>query len=64
MAYPKLKEDNYCSHCDKKLDFDFLTIRYNFLVVKFFEEEDGSDNMFCSSDCLANSLSADTVYID
>lgn len=29
----------------------------NYLQVNYFDEQDGSDNVFCSEDCLLRSLS-------
>lgn len=35
----------------------YLKVCDNFLQVRFFEEEDGSDNVFCSDECLKTALS-------
>ncbi|MGH2169365.1 hypothetical protein [Enterococcus faecalis] len=41
----------------------YLTIRDNFMIVNFFQFEDGTDNMFCDANCLASFLSAEEVEI-
>lgn len=35
----------------------YLKVCDNFLQVRFFEEEDESDNVFCSDECLKKALS-------
>ncbi len=71
MAYPKFdKESSTCANCGNEL-FDetgftnqsYLTVRDNFMIVNFFQFEDGSDNMFCDANCLASFLSAEEVEI-
>lgn len=65
MSYPVFKPDeSVCSHCGNELEDAFVTVRDNFLIVKYFDYEDGQDNMFCDHLCLANSLSAETVYVE
>ncbi|MGM0239887.1 MULTISPECIES: hypothetical protein [Enterococcus] len=72
MSYPNFdKENSICANCRKNL-FDeegftsqsFVTIRDNFLIMNFFQFEDGSDNMFCDNDCLANYLSSEEIDIE
>ncbi|MEO1772520.1 hypothetical protein [Candidatus Enterococcus ferrettii] len=72
MVYPVFdKEESECAYCGKNL-FDengfstqsYLTVRDNFMIIKFFQFEDGCDNMFCDSDCLARYLSAEEITIE
>ncbi|MGC6767586.1 hypothetical protein [Enterococcus sp. LJL51] len=64
MTYPKIKESMCCAHCQKELSDSFVTVRDNFLIVKFFQFADGEDNIFCDNDCLANYLSAEEILIE
>ena len=72
MAYPEFnKEESVCAHCGENL-FDedgfsnqsYVTVRDNFMVLKFFQFEDGQDNMFCNVNCLADYLSAEEINIE
>lgn len=48
-----------CAHCGDEIDTvkdGYYACRDNYLQVKYFEEEDGSDNIFCSRDCFCESL--------
>lgn len=48
-----------CAHCGAEIDTvedGYYACRDNFLQVKYFEEPDGSDNIFCSRDCFCESL--------
>lgn len=72
MTYPVFdKEESICAKCGKNL-FDedgfstqsYITVRDNFMVLKFFQFEDGQDNMFCDEHCLAEYLSAEEVEIE
>jgi hypothetical protein len=53
-----------CAECGQKIDGSFLKICDNFLQVHFFSELDGSDNLFCSSDCLMKALSVKEFEIE
>ncbi|MEN2262643.1 hypothetical protein AAH971_14800, partial [Enterococcus faecalis] len=71
MSYPNFqKESSTCANCGNALFNDgeftnqsYLTIRDNFMIVNFFQFEDGTDNMFCDANCLASFLSAEEVEI-
>lgn len=54
----------YCAKCGKRLDDEFLMVQDNFLQVKYFDDPDGLDNAFCSSECLMNALSVATVEME
>lgn len=54
-----------CANCGTEIDVKkdgYLMIGDNFLQVKYFEEQDGSDNIFCSENCICQSLSVMTKY--
>ena len=43
-----------CAQCGKEIDSvkdGFVMCRDNFIQAKYFQEMDGSDNVFCSQDC-------------
>jgi len=71
VTYPNFqKESSTCANCGNALFNDgeftnqsYLTIRDNFMIVNFFQFEDGTDNMFCDANCLASFLSAEEVEI-
>ena len=46
-----------CTHCKCDIKDNYFMVGDNYLQVKYFEELDGSDNIFCSKDCLCESLS-------
>ena len=46
-----------CNQCGKPIEDEFLMIGDNFLQVNFFDEADGSDNVFCSQECICGHLS-------
>lgn len=50
-----------CAVCRKTLDDDVYMCRDNFLQVKFFDEPDCSDNIFCSPECAMHALSVELV---
>ena len=50
-----------CANCGCELGEEFYMYRDNFLQVKYFEAEDGSDNAFCSETCAAESLMLESV---
>ena len=64
MSYPEIKKSMYCSNCKKRINGSFITVRDNFMIRKFFQFEDGSDNVFCGSECLANFLSSEEIFLD
>ena len=54
-----------CAVCGKEIDTvksGYITCRDNFLQVMYFEEADGSDNVFCSQECACESLMIEHVY--
>ncbi len=52
-----------CAVCQHVLDDDddVYMCRDNFLQVKFFDEPDCSDNVFCSPECALRALSVELV---
>ena len=62
-----VNEDNerpVCANCQSEiLDEEYLMIRDNFLLVKYFDDPDGLDNIFCSEHCICESLSVAGVEI-
>lgn len=44
-----------CANCGKEIVENYYKVGDNFLQVKYFDEE--SENIFCSEDCLCESLS-------
>lgn len=57
----ELEEDekNLCATCNNEIEEDYLKIGDNFMLVKFFEEDE--HNIFCSEACLCKCLSVGTV---
>lgn len=51
-----------CAYCRNVLEDEYLMVRDNFLLIKYFETEES--NMFCDEYCLAESLFADTVDLE
>jgi hypothetical protein len=51
-----VKKYKYCANCDTELGEIFYMFMDNFLQVRFFDEQDGSDNAFCSMACAAEAL--------
>lgn len=54
-----------CAQCRKEIDTEkdgFWTCRDNFLQAKYFDELDGSDNIFCSQDCACEALMIEQLY--
>lgn len=65
MSYPEFKAGKtVCANCKKVIEGDYVTIRDNHLIVNYFDFESGEDNIFCDNDCLADSLSVETVYVE
>ena len=52
----KVKKYIHCAKCGAELGGRFFLYCDNFLQVKYFDEQDGSDNAFCSMYCAAASL--------
>lgn len=54
-----------CAECGKEIDtvnHGYYKVLDNFLQTKYFDEQDGSDNVFCSTECVTNSLSIELLY--
>jgi len=45
-----------CAECGREIDDDYVSYMDNFLQREYFNEEDGSDNIFCSVECAATAL--------
>ena len=59
------KTGRVCVQCGKEIDpvkDGFVMCRDNFMQAKYFQEMDGSDNVFCSKDCACEYLSIERVY--
>ena len=56
-----MKKYAYCAKCGCELGKTVWRVLDNFLQVKYFDEIDGSDNAFCSEECLLRSISAEEV---
>lgn len=54
----------YCATCGSEIEQSYFMVGDNYLQAKYFEEQDGSDNIFCSQECLCESLSVMEVYLD
>jgi hypothetical protein len=46
----------YCAVCRDQIKETYFMYQDNFLQLKFFNEMDGSDNIFCSSHCAGQAL--------
>lgn len=51
-----------CATCNNEIEDDYLKIGDNFMIVKFFEEDE--HNIFCSEECLCKCLSVGTVEFE
>ena len=51
-----------CSYCNVEIKEEYYYVGDNFIQRKYFDSED--ENVFCSKNCLCESLSVDIVYID
>lgn len=52
-----------CANCRKSIEKEYYRCLDNFLQVKYFDEQDGSDNIFCSQECFCEALSVECVLI-
>lgn len=52
-----MEEPIYCANCEKIFDEDdeVISVGDNFLTIKYFDSIE--DNIFCSPECLMESLS-------
>lgn len=46
-----------CANCGLEIENEWYKCRDNFLQVKYFDEQDESDNVFCSKTCFCEALS-------
>lgn len=55
-----------CVECGKKIDKEngYYKCLHNFMQAKYFQEQDESDNVFCSERCFCNYMMLETVYDD
>lgn len=53
-----------CAECNQEIKGCYYMIGDNFLQVNYFDEQDGSDNVFCSRDCLCDALSVVMALIE
>ncbi len=57
----KKKESVKCAYCGNEIHDEYVMVGDNYLQAKYFEEQDGSDNIFCDSGCLAAALSYQSI---
>ena len=55
--------NKYCAECGIEIQDNYYMVGDNFLQVKYFDEFDGSDNVFCSIECLCSALTVIGVEI-
>ena len=53
-----------CAYCNKELKESYSMFMDNFLQLKYFDELDGSDNVFCDSVCACNALMLEEFEIE
>jgi len=53
-----------CANCGQIIEERFYMVGDNYLQVKYFDEEDGSDNVFCSRDCLCEALTVLEIELE
>lgn len=53
----------HCAVCNKVIEDEYLKIGDNFLQVKYFDDEE-TENIFCSEECLCKALSVRRVTKD
>lgn len=54
----------YCAECGVEVTTEYYKCLDNFLQVKYFEEQDESDNIFCSQECFCQSLILQCIDVD
>lgn len=57
----KPEEYRVCANCGLIIEDEWYKCLDNFLQIKYFEEQDESDNVFCSKDCFCESLSLEEM---
>ena len=55
------KESVKCAYCGNQIHDEYVMVGDNYLQVNYFDEQDGSDNIFCDSGCLAAALSYQSI---
>lgn len=60
----KKKESVTCAYCGKEIEDEYVMVGDNYLQANYFDEQDGSDNIFCDSGCLACALSYQSISKD
>jgi hypothetical protein len=58
----KYEAVKYCAFCGNEIHDEYFRYRDNFLQMKYFDEPDGSDNIFCSRICAGEALMLDIFY--
>lgn len=58
------EDKKHCAECGCEIKQEYFMVTDNFLQIKYFDEEDGSDNIFCSQSCICEALSVMCVTID
>ena len=53
-----------CATCGMAIENDYYRVLDNFLQVKYFDCQDGSDNLFCSPECIMKALSVEQFYVN
>lgn len=52
-----------CAVCHEEIKEEYLTVTENHIQRDFFEELDGSDNIFCSDACLYSALMIESKLV-
>lgn len=53
-----------CAECNQEIKGCYYRVGDNFLQVNYFDEQDGSDNVFCSRKCVCDALSVVMALIE
>jgi hypothetical protein len=57
--------EKICAVCGREIDTvkdGYISCLDNFLQVKYFDEEDGSDNIFCSQECACERFMLEHIF--
>ena len=46
-----------CAKCGHIIEGEYYKCLDNFMILKYFDEQDGSDNVFCSKNCFCEAMS-------
>ncbi len=52
-----------CASCGKEIQQHYFKCLDNYMITRYFDEQDGSDNIFCSKGCFCESLSLEQVEV-